>query len=147
MCPRGVAVKIHRWQDAVMHDWEQDLAQLRQRLDERLYYSAQAVARWQQDADAELVGLQQSTTEFDQPLNCAAPEGAPPQYRNVVDQFGNGHLDWETVLSGDTQDEGGRAMSMWMDQRLHELENLGQLIRAGATVEDAYTEVTRQTHR
>jgi len=120
-----------------MHDWGRDLATLQRHLDERV----PAAVRRQQQAEQRFAGTDMAI--FDESLDrTAAPGDAPAQYREVVDKFDVGELDWQTVMSGDAEDEGGRAMSVWMDRRLQQIAEVGKMIRRGVPAEDAYAEVT-----
>ncbi len=119
---------------------------LRRDLDERVSEHESAIVRWRQQAEERLADT--DTALFDEPLDRAAvPGDAPAQYREVVARFDAGELDWQAVMSGDTEDDGGRAMSMWMDRRLQQIEEVGSLIRRGVPAEDAYAEVTRRAGR
>jgi hypothetical protein len=130
-----------------MLDGEHDLERLRRWAQERAYESEQIVARWRETADAHLA--ENDTAVFDAPVDdAAAPKNAPPpQYREVVDKFDAGELDWEHVLAGGADDDAGRAMSMWMDRRLQQIEDVGWLVRRGKPIEDAYAEVAERSRR
>ncbi len=127
-----------------MHDGGQELAELRRRMNERAYESELAFQRWQCNAAEQLAGAESTSAVLDEPLTSSVPSDAPRQYRDVLYRFETGGLDWQAVMSGDTEDEGGRAMSMWMDRRLQQIEHLSRLVRQGATFDDAYAEATRR---
>lgn len=129
-----------------MINWERGLAELRRRVDEHVYESERAVAQWRQRAEERLADT--DSPLFDQPVELATvPRDAPEQFREVVAKFESGELDWKTVMSGATEDEGGRAVSMWMDRRLQHLEDAGRLVRRGMTIEEAYAEAAGQAGR
>ena len=127
-----------------MQDWESELVELRRRIDTRLQEAALLAGRRHDAAgrvdEADLAVL-------DAPLESGAvPEDALPQYRDVVDRLGTGELDWQAMLA-DIADEGDRAMAMWMDRRLQQIEQVGGLVRGGASIDAAYPEVTTQARR
>jgi hypothetical protein len=129
-----------------MQDWARELAEVRRRMDERIYESQLAAERWRQNAEGAVD--ESGVAVLDQPLDPAdVPADAPRQYREVVERMTSGELAWESVMSGDVDDEGGRAMSMWMDRRLQQMEQVGRLVRRGVPMDDAYAEVVERTGR
>ncbi|MEV6602145.1 hypothetical protein AB0M36_35645 [Actinoplanes sp. NPDC051346] len=129
-----------------MHDWERELAEIRRRVNERVYESERALERWRLHAEDRLADA--DTAVFEEPLDPAAvPGDAPEQFREVVARFDSGELDWQTVVSGSVEDEGERAVSMWMDRRLGQLQAAGRLVRRGMTAEEAYDEVAGRVGR
>ncbi|MEV8507863.1 hypothetical protein AB0368_23995 [Actinoplanes sp. NPDC051475] len=126
-----------------MINWERELAELRRRVDEHVYESERAVEQWRQRAEERLADADSAL--FDEPVGLTTvPRDAPEQFRDVVAKFESGELDWKTVMSGATEDEGGRAVSMWMDRRLQHLEDAGRFVRRGITMEEAYAETAGQ---
>jgi hypothetical protein len=129
-----------------MRNWESELAELRRRIDTRLREAALLAGRRQHDTAGRVdeAGL----AVLDAPLESGAvPADAPPQYRDVADRLGAGELDWQTMLAGDTADEGDRAMAIWMDRRLQQVEEVGALVRDGVPIDAAYAEVTTRARR
>jgi hypothetical protein len=129
-----------------MRDWESDLIELRRGIDIRLREATLLAGRWQHDVAGRVdeAGL----AVLDAPVESGAvPADAPPQFVDVVDRLGAGELDLHAMLAGDTAEEGGRAMAMWMDRRLQQIEQVGVLVRGGTSIDVAYAEVMTQARR
>ena len=129
-----------------MNDWAEGLTDIRRRVAERVHESRWEVDRWRQRAEERLSGTEVALLE--EPRDPAeVPADAPRQFRDVAAQVDAGELSWESVMSGAIEDEGGRAVSLWMDRRLQQLDEAGRLVRRGMSMDDAYAEVTGRTGR
>lgn len=129
-----------------MQDWEPELADLRHRINTRLQQAAGLTGHGPDDAGDRVD--QAGLTVLEAPLErSAAPADAPPQYRDVVDRLAAGQLDWQAMLAGDTAGDDDRAMVLWMDRRLQQIERVGALVRDGVPIDAAYAEVTTRASR
>lgn len=129
-----------------MQDWAGELADIRRRVAERVDETRWEVDRWQQRAQERLSGPEVSLLE--EPRDAAdVPADAPREFREVAAQVDAGELSWESVLAGAAEDESGRAVSLWMDRRLQQLEEAGRLVRRGMGMADACAEVGGRVDR
>ncbi len=123
-----------------MQDWGRELAELRRRLHNVVYESDAAREQWRRKVDARLTALTGDNGTELAASGEPTPEGAPAGYREVMARFDNGELDLLTVISGDTEDDDARAMSMWMDARLMQAKAIIGLLERGASLDDAYAQ-------
>ena len=118
------------------------MALLRQRLDDGARHAHGALERWQHDAQARVPASDLAVLE--QPLD---PADVPARYRGAVERIDSGELDCDAVLAGDVDDEDARALSLGMDRRLQQFEQVGCLVRAGTSFEDACAQVASRGGR
>ncbi|BCJ51830.1 hypothetical protein Asp14428_33050 [Actinoplanes sp. NBRC 14428] len=129
-----------------MDDWAGKFADIRRRVAERVDDIRWEVQRWQQRAEERLP--RPDVAVLEEPRDPTdAPADAPRQLRDVAAQVEAGEVSWESVMSGAIDDEGGRAVSLWMDRRLQQLEQAGRLARRGMSMDDACAEVTGRPGR
>jgi len=101
-----------------MQDFGDIAAELRRQMSGQLQEMEVMSARWKQGMDARLTDLAGQLPDLDRVRDDDVPPDAPAQFREVTAKFATGQLDWLTVWRGDTEDEGARTVSVWMDRRL-----------------------------
>ena len=124
-----------------MNPLEAHLEQAKRRLADRSVEFAGRFEQWRLRADG-----QGSTVD----AALAASDDGPAEISSdsaerdeVLDRIARGELSWMKVLSGDVDDDAERALSLQMDRRVQKLEHVGQRVRAGVPLEDAYLEIVK----